>query len=66
MITLNTPKEMSDNREQDLHRRLTDLNQKMNDTDDPEERKKISLDIQIVKSQMNTNRLRKQKKSYNR
>ena len=57
---------MSDNREQDLHRRLTDLNQKMNDTDDPEERKKISLDIQIVKSQMNTNRLRKQKKSYNR
>jgi len=66
LITLNTPKEMSDNREQDLHRRLTDLNQKMNDTDDPEERKKISLDIQIVKSQMNTNRLRKQKKSYNR
>jgi hypothetical protein len=56
---------MSDNREQDLHRRLTDLNQKMNDTDDTEKRKKISIDIQIIKSQMNTERIRKQKKSMN-
>mgnify|MGYP000939454487 CR=1 FL=1 len=55
---------MSD-REQDLHRRLGELNMKMNDTDDPEKRKKISLDIQIVKSQMNTERIRKQKRSSN-
>jgi hypothetical protein len=57
---------MSDNnREQDLHRRLGELNTKMNDTDDPEKKKKISLDIQTVKSQMNTERIRKQKRSLN-
>lgn len=54
---------MSNETQYNLHKRLNDLNQKLNDTDDPIQKKKIDYDIRILKLRLDIERYKILKKS---
>ena len=54
---------MSNNTQYDLRKRLNDLHQKLNDTNDPIQKKKIGYDIRIIKLRLEIEQVKNLKKS---
>lgn len=54
---------MSSEIQYDLHKRLNDLNQKLNDTENPIQKKKIGYDIRILKLRLEIEQVKNLKKS---